>query len=88
MCPNMDRDREADKLALAGALGVVPFAFAVLGCWMWPLFNSAGQPEYQIYRFSEILTGFVGGGVVGIVIGAVLLAIRARTETPEESSNH
>jgi hypothetical protein len=84
----IDRDRDADKLALVGAFGVLPFAFSVLGCWMWPLFNSAGSSLHQEYKLNEILIGFVGGGAIGFVLGAILLWFRSKTEQPEEDVHH
>lgn len=84
----IDRDRDADKLALAGALGVLPFAMGVLGSWLWPLFNAAGSSIYQDYKLNEILTGLAGGAVLGLVLGATLLWFRARTEQPEEEAHH
>lgn len=76
----IDRDRDADKLALFGGLGVFPFAMGVLGSWLWPLFNSAGNSMIQDYKMSEILTGLFGGAVLGLVLGALLLWLRAKTE--------
>jgi hypothetical protein len=76
----IDRDRDADKLALAGGLGVLPFAFAVLGSWLYPLFRAAGNSIHQDYRITEILTGFVGGGAIGLALGATLLYFRAKLE--------
>lgn len=76
----IDRDRDADKLAVAGGLAVLPFACSVLGSWLWPLFRSAGDPVYQDYKIGEILTGFVGGAAVGMAIGAFLLYLRKKTE--------
>jgi H+/Cl- antiporter ClcA len=79
----MERDLEAEKFALVGSLGVVPAAFGVLGSWLWPLFNAAGDSIHQDYRLSEILTGLIGGVVLGLVIGATLLYVRSKTETPD-----
>jgi hypothetical protein len=76
----IDRDRDADKLALVGGLGVVPFAMGILGSWLWPLFNSAGNSVIQEYKMSEILGGLVGGAVLGLLLGALLLWLRAKTE--------
>jgi hypothetical protein len=84
----IDRDRDADKLALAGGLGVLPFAFAIAGSWLWPLFNSAGNSVHQEYKLTEILTGFVLFGAIGMALGATLLWVRSKTETPEEESHH
>lgn len=80
----IDRDRDADKLALAGGLAVLPLAMAVLGSWLWPLFNSAGNSVYQDYRLVEILSGFVGGAVLGLLLGGLLLWLRAKTEPPAD----
>jgi hypothetical protein len=80
----IDRDRDADKLALAGGLGVLPLAAAVLGSWLWPLFNSAGSSVYQDYKLTEIGVGFVGGGAIGLALGAFLLYMRAKTEPPAD----
>ncbi len=83
----MDRDHEADKMALAVSLGVFPFAMSILGAWLWPLFNAAGNPVHQDYRISEMLTGFVGGGVLGILIGGILLWVRKMTEQSSEDGH-
>lgn len=80
MSTMIDRDRDADKLAMAGGLGVLPLALGVLGSWLWPLFNSAGNSVYQDYRINEILTGLIGGAVLGLLLGAFLLYLRAKTE--------
>lgn len=84
----IDRDRDADKLALAAAFGVLPLGLAGLGSWLWPLFNAAGNSTYQDYKIVEILTGFVGGGVLGMALGAFLLWVRSKTETPDEPVHH
>lgn len=84
----IDRDRDADKLALAGGLGVLPVALAVLGCWLWPLFNAAGSSIRQDYKVTEILVGFVGGGVIGLVLGATLLYFRSKLEAHDEQPEH
>lgn len=84
----MDRDHEADKLALVVSLGILPFAMSILGSWLWPLFNAAGDPVYQDYRITEILVGFVGGAVLGLIIGAILLWVRKITEQPSENGHH
>ncbi len=84
----MDRDHDADKMALAVALGVFPFALAIVGSWMWPLFNSAGDAVYQDYKIAEILTGLVGGGAIGFAIGATMLWVRKMTEQPSEEAHH
>lgn len=84
----MDRDHEADKLALAVSLGVLPFAMSILGSWLWPLFNAAGDSTYQQYVLSEIVIGFIGGGALGTIIGATLLWVRKITEQPTEEAHH
>lgn len=84
----MDRDHEADKMALAVSLGVFPFAMSILGCWLWPLLNAAGNSVHQDYRISEILVGFVGGGALGLIIGGILLLVRKMTEQPSEDGHH
>ena len=84
----MDRDHEADKLALAVALGVLPFAMSIFGSWFWPLLNAAGNSVHQDYRISEILIGFVAGGALGTIIGGILLWVRKVTEQPAEESHH
>lgn len=76
----IDRDRDADKFAQVGGLAILPFAAGVLGSWLWPLFNSAGNPVYQEFKMAEILTGFVGGAVLGLALGAFLLYMRKKTE--------
>lgn len=80
----IDRDRDADKLALVGGFAVLPLAMSILGSWLWPMFNSAGNSVYQEYKITEILIGFLGGGVLGMIIGGILLWVRAKTEQPEE----
>ena len=80
----IDRDRDADKLALFGGLAILPFAAATLGSWLWPLFNSAGSSVHQVFTMAEILTGFVGGAVIGLALGATLLYFRKSTEPAVE----
>jgi hypothetical protein len=84
----IDRDRDADKLALVGGLGVLPVALAVLGSWLWPLFNAAGNSIRQEYKVPEILTGFVGGGIIGLILGAFLLWLRSKLEAHDEQPEH
>jgi hypothetical protein len=84
----MERDREADKLALVGAFGVAPFTFGVLGSFLWPLFNSAGDSFYQVYKLSEIAIGFLGGAVFGMILGGILLFSRAKTDSPPVDYDH
>lgn len=84
----MERDTDADKLALAGGLVIAPLAFGVLGSWMYPLFQSAGNPTFQVYKLTEIGIGLVGGGVIGLIVGATLLYVRSKTETLEEHYEH
>lgn len=84
----MERDREADLLALAAAFVIVPLAFAIVGGFLWPMFNSAGDSVHQVYKISEILTGFIGFGILGEIVGGILMFVRSKTETPAELSNH
>jgi fucose permease len=80
----IDRDRDADKFAVFGGLAVLPLALGVLGSWLWPLFNSAGSSDHQVFKMSEILGGFGGGAVLGLALGAVLLHFRKTTEPAVE----
>lgn len=84
----IDRDRDADKLALVGGFGVLPFVLGVLGSWMLPLFKSAGSSVYPEYHITEILIGFVGGGAIGMVLGAILLWLRSKLEKYDEHPHH
>jgi hypothetical protein len=84
----MERDKEADLLGLAAGFVVAPTIFGVLGAWMYPLFRSAGDPIHQVYTLPEIGIGLVGGGVIGLIVGATLLYVRSKTETPEEHHEH
>lgn len=61
---------------------------SIFGSWMWPLLNAAGDSTYQQYKITEILTGFVGGGAIGTVIGGILLWVRKMTEQPNEEAHH
>jgi hypothetical protein len=85
---SMERDREADKLALVGAFGVAPFTFGVLGSFLWPLFNSAGDSFYQVYYLSEIVIGFLIGAAFGMLLGGILLWFRAKTNAPPVDYDH
>ncbi|MBN9504138.1 MAG: hypothetical protein BGO01_02640 [Armatimonadetes bacterium 55-13] len=84
----MERDTDADKLGLAVAFLVFPLAMAVAGVILWPMFHSAGDSTHQVYDLKEIGVGFIGGGAVGAVIGAILLYVRSKTETPAENGHH
>ena len=80
----IDRDRDADKMAVFGGLAILPLALGVLGSWLWPLFNSAGSSVHQVFKMSEILGGFAGGAVLGLVLGSILLYFRKATEQAVE----
>jgi len=80
----MERDPDADKIALLVAFVIAPLGMAVVGAFMWPMFRSAGDSVQQRYMISEILTGFVGGGLIGEVMSGILMYIRSKTETPAE----
>jgi|GEM_PF-5743953 len=84
----MERDHEADLLGLAAAFVVVPLAFGVVGGFMWPMFNSAGDSVHQVYTLKEILGGFAGGFILGEIVGGVLMYVRSKTETPASLEEH
>ncbi len=83
----MERDPDADKLALLVAFVIAPLSFAVVGAFMWPMFRSAGDAIHQLYTIPEILTGFVGGGLIGEVVCGFLMYVRSKTETPAENGH-